>query len=56
MGWKEGTSSRVEQTHNGTNSETALRMRWGRRAVVLEQHGFEAEAVGFAGESGVVSV
>jgi hypothetical protein len=55
MGWKEGTSSRVEQTHNGTNTETALRMRWGRPAVVLEQHGFEAEAVGFAGESGVVS-
>jgi len=56
MGWKEGTSSRVEETHNGTNTETALRMRCGRSAVVVEPHGFEVKAVGFAGESAVVSV
>ncbi len=53
---KEDCSKHVEQTHNGTKTETALRMRWGRPAVVLEQHGFEGEAVGFAGESVVVSV
>jgi hypothetical protein len=31
-------------------------MRWGRPAAVVEEYGFEAEAVGFAGESAVVSV
>lgn len=44
-----------ELAHNGTNTKTALRMRSGRPAVVVEQNGFEAEAGGFVGESVVVS-